>query len=673
MNMGADLFQIRSALNYGNPTILRLSKIDYRKRRFLFHLLRLLPVGGLNVLAYEIVHCIENMIEDIRVKYNSKSHHEHIEDNYVVDYNATCQRFHQLEPETILEISRRINEKRRETELYQNPDLFHSNFMTELQFDKSMMSGGSRGSSKVSFIGVDQEESFEASMISDFESELSMSGFGGYNLERRTTYEAPDVLGNFKKKSLDPTQEEMKFKGKLVYLREQLKPPNFITVNVHQKSMRSRCPIICASGFLSKNKIMDQEWQMMTQEFPFTEIVSIQWDSSHIKEMVVESADLLTIFLGPVEGIMAQGGIMAYKCIDNLYQKYSEPKPPTEEEIMAEEDRKHRERLQREGRNLDNNSSQRVSSMSQGNPMDEERTGKDLEAPLIDQESILDMEFNYNELEDDWEPEKSDESSPRPIYQTLEQDGALSKLGNMGWIFAKTVSGFVVDGIAKYGTKYTKHAPKFKKLYDYSIGTSSVYSDNPFTITYQKAKQTGDYIGLMLDKVNLFNDTAVCMVGYSLGSLLMFDALLTLYDLAAPVVIGDVCLLGSVVSVNEFYDNIHKLIGTKGVVQGKLTVVYTIHDTVLAYLFRVVKLGQTPIGLKPLDKSAIVRALMTNDPELSKWSQHEVREYVNNKMTNLDGSDYISSHGDHMKQIHKTMARVDFNNDANHFKATPFV
>ena len=177
----------------------------------------------------------------------------------------------------------------------------------------------------------------------------------------------------------------------------------------------------------------------------------------------------------------------------------------------------------------------------------------------------------------------------------------------------------------------------------------------------------------MLDKVNLFNDTAVCMVGYSLGSLLIFDTLTTLYDLAAPVVVGDVCLLGSVVSVNELYDNIHKLIGTKGVVQGKLTVVYTIHDTVLAYLFRVVKLGQTPIGLKPLDKTALVRSLRANDPVLCKWTPHEVLEYLNQKLTNLDGSDYIDGHGAHMTQIHKTMAKVDFNNDANHFKASPSI
>ena len=364
----------------------------------------------------------------------------------MIDYNATCKRFHELDPSTIVEISRRINEKRAETEMYENPDLFHSNFMTELQFDSSeIMSLGSRTSSNLTFIGVDQEESFEASMVSGFESELCMSGFGGHSLNRRTTYDSPDVLGNFQKKKLDPTEEELKFKGKLVYLREQIKPPKFVTVNREHKSMRSRCPIICASGFLSQNKAMDEEWQAMTKEFPFTEIVSLQWDSSHIKEMVIESADLLTIFLGPVEGIMAQGSIMAYRYIDNLYQRYTEPKEPSEEHVMAEEEKKHQERMENERRTFQGNSLARAGTRAETSNTENIQQASSLETPLTDQQSILDMEFNYSELElsgmEDWEPENKEESSPKPMYNIEEEKGTFKKLGTIGWGMAKTISG----------------------------------------------------------------------------------------------------------------------------------------------------------------------------------------------------------------------------------------
>jgi hypothetical protein len=82
-------------------------------------------------------------------------------------------------------------------------------------------------------------------------------------------------------KTLSPsskTEEELKFLGKIQYLKDNIKKMEFIELD-KDTPLRSRCPIICINGFLCENSIPHRSWKEMRELYPFTEIIAINWES----------------------------------------------------------------------------------------------------------------------------------------------------------------------------------------------------------------------------------------------------------------------------------------------------------------------------------------------------------------------------------------------------------
>ena len=200
-----------------------------------------------------------------------------------------------------------------------------------------------------------------------------------------------------------------------------------------------------------------------------------------------------------------------------------------------------------------------------------------------------------------------------------------------------------------------------------TTGIYEFYQVNPFTMAYHHGVLAGQMLAIMIAKSNVFNSNGLCLLGFSLGSVFAYSTCVTLFDLGCHDKVGDVCLMGSTVDLSSLGQNIHKLIGTKGVVQGKLTVVYTIHDTVLAYLFRYARLGETPIGLKSISLEFLMNCLRENDPELAQYSQSKLEAYMKNKFENINVSEWVFGHMDYSSKMCDILSSIDFNSDLQRF------
>lgn len=201
-----------------------------------------------------------------------------------------------------------------------------------------------------------------------------------------------------------------------------------------------------------------------------------------------------------------------------------------------------------------------------------------------------------------------------------------------------------------------------------TTGIYDFYRDNPFTKAYHHAVLGGQMLAIMMSRGQLLNSNPLGLVGFSLGSVLTYSACCTLFDLESRNAIGDVCLLGSTVDLMSFGQNLHKLIGSKGVIQGKLTVCYTIYDSVLAYLFRSARLGESPIGLRRISTEYLLTCLRENDPELAKLAPDDLKIYLDMKFENLDVSKTVSGHSDYRNHMLDIFPSIDFNSDLQYYK-----
>src|SRR3990167_7862183 len=101
-----------------------------------------------------------------------------------------------------------------------------------------------------------------------------------------------------------------------------------------------------------------------------------------------------------------------------------------------------------------------------------------------------------------------------------------------------------------------------------NTGIYEFLRDNPFSQAYHNAVLTGQILGMSMGRGNLLNSNTLSIVGFSLGSVITFSCCCMLYDLGCKNMIGDVLLIGSTVDLTNLGKNIHKLIGSEGVISG---------------------------------------------------------------------------------------------------------
>ena len=136
-----------------------------------------------------------------------------------------------------------------------------------------------------------------------------------------------------------------------------------------------------------------------------------------------------------------------------------------------------------------------------------------------------------------------------------------------------------------------------------------------------------------------------------------------LYDMGCKGVIGDLCLMGGCNDLTTFGHNLHKLIGSKGSVQGKVTVMYSMYDSVLAYLFKSIRLGEYPLGYKRMSKQFLADCLIEQDEMFKTMSRQQVIDYIDSRVENVDMSELVNSHFVFKYRLRRTLPYFDFVGD----------
>lgn len=195
------------------------------------------------------------------------------------------------------------------------------------------------------------------------------------------------------------------------------------------------------------------------------------------------------------------------------------------------------------------------------------------------------------------------------------------------------------------------------------------YGQNPFTAANQNALDTAATLSNLIKYERLFAHRALNLVSFSLGTVLVLETLLRLADGTTPscLIVHDVILAGSCINLEHFETVLHKLIGTNGIIKGKLFVFHSFNDIVLKYLFKAAKPSESALGFWGLSAYQAALNLWEHDPVLSTRSLKEVQAYVAKKYECVDVSDFVDGHSLYRINFPKILEAINFNVDYSGF------
>ena len=166
-------------------------------------------------------------------------------------------------------------------------------------------------------------------------------------------------------------------------------------------------------------------------------------------------------------------------------------------------------------------------------------------------------------------------------------------------------------------------------------GASDIYIKAVF-----EAIKTGKALSFLVNTTDFLYRKPINIIGYSLGSVVTLHML---YDLAHYTQYGrvqDVCLMGSVIPENEFYEKLCMLIGEKGSVSGRIFVLYHEQDRVLNSFFGVKYCNDKEnIGSERLNYSKMARTFRKHEEIPYGLSDHQLELFLLQKVINIDASD----------------------------------
>lgn len=160
-----------------------------------------------------------------------------------------------------------------------------------------------------------------------------------------------------------------------------------------------------------------------------------------------------------------------------------------------------------------------------------------------------------------------------------------------------------------------------------SVALSAVVTK--FHKACNKAKFTGRQLARQIASQS-FGVGPVSLIGFSLGSRVIYYALMELYALAEPqIYLQDIVLLGGAAKNDP-------VIWTELLTQvaGRVINVHSSNDLVLKRIYNLAMLGKpTPVGQGPIECE---------------------------RVENFDASSYVGGHGEHMTQLKKTLQLIGF-------------
>ena len=126
--------------------------------------------------------------------------------------------------------------------------------------------------------------------------------------------------------------------------------------------------------------------------------------------------------------------------------------------------------------------------------------------------------------------------------------------------------------------------------------------------------------------------------------------------------------MGSCLDEGILDKNIYKLIGSKGVVQGKIFVFYSSSDKVLEILFRMSRIGERAVGLRGLDYGRMAEALKMWDRGFAGVGLEGIERYVRGRVENVDVGGLVKGHLDYRVKMWECLKLIDFGTDEKNYR-----
>jgi hypothetical protein len=604
-----------AAVDYKAQKPFQYGPLNFRRRDMMFELVRSIRNGAQPILNFQIVLLVESALETFRYEHNKqlcpppqKSGHFPI--SYNADYEKTVEYFRALSVEDMAQVIENSSIASKNP-----PQDFVSKFVSDLWFDKTPK--------KVDGVKV-QEVDVTKSVLQSIDNSLKQL-IDSNIIQQNTINKMLNV-------QLEEEDATMKLRGKVKYLKEEVKTFELENISMSKK-IRSRVPTLVISGFLSEADNAAKEWRQLVRGFALTELISMNWKS-------------FTIFRTFTQSFKALGKLsfkdLTGMFVDSLY------------DILPGSGSKDQPKLE-----------PTPEAAPGSNPFEDDDGPGAITNPF----QVLDNNFSETDADDKTVATKklmnevNEEKQSKGLF-------CLLKKNRFKNIFSR-------EALTKAAIQMTKlpasielqKNPEYRKLvstlpaFAMTTGVYDFYKVNPFSEANHHAVMTGQMLALLIGKANIFNGNPVNLMCYSLGSVFVMSTCLTLYDLGCTNRLGDVCFMGACNDLQLFAQSLHKLIGSKGVVQGKLIVMYSIYDTILAYIFKAVRLGEVPLGYKRMNLEYLADCMKSNDPAFKDLPKDQVMKYIESRMDNLDVSEQCENHFVFKYRLRKMLPMFKFGGD----------
>ena len=196
----------------------------------------------------------------------------------------------------------------------------------------------------------------------------------------------------------------------------------------------------------------------------------------------------------------------------------------------------------------------------------------------------------------------------------------------------------------------------------YEEGYNMSHNDTSVFDTFVNSVHVGCMYGILMEVYSIYDYMNLSTISYMYSSVSMYACMCHMYDMGCDrSMLCDVCLVASPVDVFEMYDNMHKMIGSRGCVRGKLYVLYSRRDRYILDVVCNSMVSIDPVGLVGLDLDKVVESLKEKDEGFRNMKDEGYqRKYVENKIEMVDCSGFIESSRDYASKVHHILSHTAF-------------
>ena len=188
-------------------------------------------------------------------------------------------------------------------------------------------------------------------------------------------------------------------------------------------------------------------------------------------------------------------------------------------------------------------------------------------------------------------------------------------------------------------------------------------TNKTFDDSYKNGKLTGNNLAEIFYKQNFFDNKIINIISFSLGTIVTFEFLLNLIQKKKnykKFVIGNICLLGACIDQTNFLNNIHFLIGNKGIVKNKIKIGFSKSDNILSILFKYSQVNKNALGYTGIQFEDICNSLKKNDSFFKDKDYDFIFDYVKSKIEIYDFSDIDLGHTSYRQNLGYILKKIDF-------------